>query len=51
VQIIGTLDEYNQPDSAKLQYQDWFTEWENYPLTDEQEQAVITYAREFTFDE
>ena len=26
VQIIGTLDAYNQPDSAKLQYQDWFTD-------------------------
>src|SRR4051794_40445173 len=24
VQILGTLDGYNQPDSARLQYQDWF---------------------------
>ena len=51
VQIVGTLDEYNQPDSARLQYQDWFTEWMDYPLTDEEEQTVITYAQQFYFDE
>jgi hypothetical protein len=28
-----------------LQYQDWFTEWMDYPLTDAEEQTVITYAR------
>jgi hypothetical protein len=51
VQIIGTLDAYNQPDSARLQYQDWFTEWMDYPLTDEKEQRVIKYAQQCYFDE
>jgi hypothetical protein len=51
VQIIGTLDDYNQPDSAQLQYQDWFTEWMDYPLTEEEEETVITYAQQFYFDE
>ena len=51
VQIIGTLDGYNQPDSARLQYQDWFTEWMDYALTDAEEETVITYAQQFYFDE
>jgi hypothetical protein len=51
VRIIGTLDDYNQPDSAKLQYQDWFTEWMDYPLTEEEEQTVLTYVQQFYFDE
>jgi hypothetical protein len=51
VQIIGTLDKYNQPDSARLQYQDWFTEWTDFLLTDEEEQMVITYAQQCYFDE
>jgi hypothetical protein len=51
VQIIGTLDAYNQPDSATLQYQDWFTEWMDYPLTQEDEETVIKYAQQFYFDE
>ena len=50
VQIIGTLDAYNQPDSARLQYQDWFTEWTDYPLTHGAEETLIKYAREFSFD-
>jgi hypothetical protein len=51
VQIVGTLDEYSLPDSARLQYQDWFTEWIDYPLTEEDEQTLITYAQQFYFDE
>jgi hypothetical protein len=51
VQIVGTLDKYNQPDSARLQYQDWFTEWTDFLLTDEEEQMVIKYSQQFYFDE
>ena len=51
VRIIGDLNQYNEPESAKLQYQDWFTAWENYPLTDEDEEAVLKYARSFYFGE
>jgi hypothetical protein len=50
VQIIGTLDEHNQPDSATLQFQDWFTEWMDYPLTDTEEETLIKYAQQFSFD-
>ena len=48
--VAGTLDDSNQPDSAKLQYQDWFTEWTDYPLTDAEEETVITYAQQFSFE-
>ena len=51
VQIIGTLDEFNEPKSAELQYRDWFTEWMNYPLSQEEETTVVKFAREFYFDE
>ena len=33
VQIVGTLDAHNQPESAALEHQDWFTEWTTYPLS------------------
>jgi hypothetical protein len=50
VQIVGTLDDHNQPDSARLQHQDWFTPWIDYPLTDEEEQTLIKYAQQFYFE-
>jgi hypothetical protein len=50
VQIAGELDERNAPYSAKLQYQDWFTAWTNYALTDTEEAALLKYARQFSFD-
>ena len=51
VQIIGILNEHNVPDSARLQYQDWFTEWMEYPLTKAEEQTLMKYAQQFYFDE
>ena len=48
--IIGDLDEYQQPDTAKIEYQDWFTPWEALlPLEDEEHEALLTYARQFYF--
>ncbi len=41
---------YNQPDSARLQYQDWFTEWIDYPLTDAEEETLMKYAQQLYFD-
>jgi hypothetical protein len=51
VQIVGALDEHNQPDSAELQHQDWFTEWTPFPVRAEMEAALIAYASEFYFDQ
>lgn len=48
--IIGELDSATQPKNAKLQYQDWFTPWEDYrELTDEESDALLTYAQQFYF--
>jgi hypothetical protein len=50
VRIIGELDKYQQPENAKLQFQDWFTPWEEYTdTTSEEDQALLTYAQEFYF--
>jgi hypothetical protein len=51
VQILGALDEHGQPYSAELQYQDWFTEWMDYSLTDTEEQMLVMYAQQFYFDQ
>lgn len=52
VRIIGDLDEHQQPDSAKIQYQDWFTPWETLlPLKEEEHDALLSYARQFYFGE
>lgn len=49
VRITGELDEHGQPDSASLEYQDWFTPWVDYPLTGEEEKEVLDYASTFYF--
>ena len=49
VQIIGELDEYGQPESAKIQYQDWFIPWMDYALDSEDESAVLEYCSQFYF--
>ncbi len=48
--IIGTLDEHGQPETAELQYQDWFTPWISYRDTSgAEDEALLTYARHFYF--
>jgi len=47
VRITGDLDEYQQPTTVKLQYQDWGTPWELYRTTKEEDDALLTYARYF----
>lgn len=51
VQIVGEMNEYNEPETAQLQYQDWFTVWTEYNTTDEEEEALLAYARCFYFEE
>lgn len=51
VRIIGALNEYLEPDSARIQYQDWGTPWTDYPLTSEQEATVLKYAQHFYYGE
>lgn len=51
VRIMGNLDQYLQPDSAQLEYQDWGTPWTRLPLTLEDIDALLVYARCFYFGE
>lgn len=49
--IIGDLDQYCQPESARIEYQDWGTPWTDFPLDSEEEEDVLTYSRQFYFGE
>ena len=43
--IVGDLDEYGYPDSARLEYQDWFTPWTKYICTGSDHDALMSYAQ------
>lgn len=49
--IIGELSEHGQPEKPRLEYQDWFTAWTDYPLTEDEEAALQTYCQQFYFEE
>ena len=50
-QITGNLDGYGQPDTARLEYQDWGTPWTARPLTALEAADVLTFAQQFYFGE
>lgn len=47
LRIIGDLDQYGQPETARLEYQDWFTPWEEY--TEADEEYLLKWASNFYF--
>ena len=52
VRIIGELNEHGQPETAELEYQDWFTVWVRYAdASSEEYEALLTYARQFYYGE
>lgn len=51
IRIVGDLDRYGEPSTAKLQYQDWFTPWTSYETTSEEDKTLLDYARLFWFGE
>ena len=64
VRIRGTLDQYSQPDTARLDWQDWGTPWTQYrhPVTADDlhqyaaeltryRETLLAYARQFWFGE
>lgn len=53
VQIIGELSDYSEPETARIEFQDWFTPWTPWhPENREQvEKTLLTYARTFYFGE
>lgn len=51
VQIIGELNHYNEPHTARIQYQDWFTGWSDLNIRESDESALLEYASQFYFGE
>lgn len=49
VRIVGGLNEHGEPDSAKIEFQDWGTYWEEWRGADEA--VLLSYAKEFYFGE
>jgi hypothetical protein len=49
VQIVGDLDPYGCIESPRLQVQDWFLPWTEFPVSDDEQEAIETYARQFYF--
>jgi hypothetical protein len=47
-QIVGELNEYGEPETARLQHQDWFTPWQDHYCD---EDILLDYARNFYFGE
>lgn len=49
-QIAGTLSEHGEPETARMEVQDWFTPWTEFrPRQDDAEEILLTYARCFCF--
>lgn len=49
VRLIGELDEHNQPKDVRIEYQDWFTPWEELVLDHEGYEIIEKYAAQFEF--
>jgi hypothetical protein len=49
VQIVGELDGHCEPVRPRLQVQDWFLPWTEFPVSDDEQKAIETYARQFYF--
>lgn len=48
VRIVGELDQYNQPNRAYMQYQDWGTPWTDY-FEEGVADTCLEYAQQFYF--
>jgi hypothetical protein len=52
LRIYGEIGEFNQPDTALLQYQDWGTPWTRYYIENEEhDRCLLEFARRFYFGE
>ena len=51
VRIVGDLNEHNEPERARVQFQDWFTHWQPLAMTPEESDALLTYCQQFYFGE
>jgi hypothetical protein len=51
LRIIGEMGQYNQPENARLEWQDWFTPWTEYRAPDglTDDSVLLAFARQFYF--
>lgn len=50
VRIVGTVGQWNEPENARIEYQDWFTPWTDLvgeDVPDDMEEILLAYARVF----
>jgi hypothetical protein len=48
VRIVGELNEYHEPETANIEFQDWGISWEGCYFDDD---ILLQYARQFYFGE
>jgi hypothetical protein len=48
-QIRGELSVYGEPETARIEHQDWGTRWTEYRISSEDEEILLEYARCFYF--
>lgn len=51
LRIIGELNPWNEPLTARLEWQDWGTPWTKFDTGSGDEKAMLTYAGEFYYAE
>ena len=52
LQLTGDLDEWKQPENARLEWQDWGTPWTEYrDISSAEAEALLTFASAFWFGE
>lgn len=51
LRIVGELNEYNEPDRAWLEYQDWGTPWTEYHGDNTDQDALLAFCQCFYFGE
>jgi len=51
LRIIGDLNEYKEPENPVIQFQDWFTKWEDLKINSQQYDALVWYCSQFYFGE
>ena len=50
--IIGELNQHHEPETARVEYQDWGTPWTEYrDTTADDDAAILEYAQQFYFGE
>ena len=47
--ITGRLDQWDEPETAEIEGQDWGTPWVQIPTDRDEADALLTYARQFYF--